>query len=302
MGGQVLHKAPADKEVQKILTTHPKLCVGVQLWDTDLYQIKDVEMNRVDDRVAIVTGGGSGIGEASCELLAEAGACMVVTDINEEAAQHTADIIKQRGGRAISLHQDVTEETRWQEVVDTALAEYGKVDVLVNNAGISGAGIDNIEESTFDDWRRIMNINLDAVYLGCRKAVDVMKKDGGSIVNISSVMGIVAGAGPAYNASKGGVRLLTKSIAAYCGKMEYKIRVNSVHPGYIWTPMIRNIVDGFEDVETEEELYAMLVMLHPIGRLGVAEDIAKGVRFLASDDSSFMTGSELVIDGGYTAV
>jgi len=264
--------------------------------------VKGDEMNRVDDRVAIVTGGGSGIGQASCELLAEAGAGIVVTDINEESARHSADIIKQRGGRAISIHQDVTHEGRWQEVVDAALSEFGKVDILVNNAGVSGAGSDNIEEGSFEDWRRIMNINLDAVYLGCRKAVELMKKDGGSIINISSVMGIVAGAGPAYNASKGGVRLLTKSIAAYCGKMEYKIRVNSVHPGYIWTPMIRNIVDRFDDVETEEELYEMLVMLHPIGRLGVAEDIARGVRFLASDDSSFMTGSELIIDGGYTAV
>ena len=259
-------------------------------------------MNRVDGRVAIVTGGGSGIGEASSALLAEAGACVVVTDIDEKSAQHTADTINQRGGRAISMQQDVTAETRWQEVVAATLSEFGKVNILVNNAGVSGAGSDNIEESSFEDWRRIMDINMDAVYLGCRKAVEVMKEEGGSIVNISSVMGIVGGAGPAYNASKGGVRLLTKSVAAYCGKMEYKIRVNSVHPGYIWTPMIRTIVDGFDDVETEEELYAMLVMLHPIGRLGVAEDIARGVRFLASDDSSFMTGSELVIDGGYTAV
>jgi NAD(P)-dependent dehydrogenase (short-subunit alcohol dehydrogenase family) len=121
-------------------------------------------------------------------------------------------------------------------------------------------------------------------------------------VNISSVMGIVGGAGPAYNASKGGVRLLTKSIASYCGRMGYPIRCNSVHPGYIWTPMVRQIAEVHEEVETEQELKEMLLLQHPIGRLGDPEDIANGVRFLVSDDSSFMTGSELVIDGGYTSV
>ncbi|MFP6809109.1 MAG: glucose 1-dehydrogenase [Pseudomonadales bacterium] len=259
-------------------------------------------MNRVDGKVAIVTGGGSGLGEASSELLAEGGANIVVTDINEEAAQHTADIIKQRGGKAISLHQDVTNEGRWQEVVQAAESEFGKLSVLVNNAGVSGAGHDNLEESTFESWRNIMSINLDAVYLGCKRAVEAMKEEGGSIINISSVMGLVGGAGPAYNASKGGVRLLTKSVAVYCGNNGYKIRVNSVHPGYIWTPMVRQIQEFMDEVSSEEELQQMLIMKHPIGRLGVAEDIGKGVRFLASEDSSFMTGSELVIDGGYTAV
>jgi NAD(P)-dependent dehydrogenase (short-subunit alcohol dehydrogenase family) len=147
-----------------------------------------------------------------------------------------------------------------------------------------------------------MAINLDAVNMGCRRAITEMKAHGGSIVNISSVMGIVGGAGPAYNASKGGVRLLTKSIASYCGRMGYPIRCNSVHPGYIWTPMVRQIAEVHEEVETEQELKEMLLLQHPIGRLGDPEDIANGVRFLVSDDSSFMTGSELVIDGGYTSV
>ena len=147
-----------------------------------------------------------------------------------------------------------------------------------------------------------MSVNIDAVHLGCRLGLEQMKSTGGSIVNISSVMGIVGGAGPAYNASKGAVRLLTKSIAAYCGKMGYPIRCNSVHPGYIWTPMVRQIVDVSDEVSTEDELREMLLMQHPIGRLGRPEDIAAGVKFLLSDESSFMTGSELVIDGGYTAV
>ena len=147
-----------------------------------------------------------------------------------------------------------------------------------------------------------MSINLDAVNLGCRIAIQEMKVTGGSIVNISSVMGLVGGAGPAYNASKGGVRLLTKSIASYCGRMGYPIRCNSVHPGYIWTPMVRQIAEVHEEVETEEALKEMLLLQHPIGRLGEPDDIANGIRFLISDESSFMTGSELVIDGGYTCV
>ena len=259
-------------------------------------------MNRVDDKVAIVTGGGSGIGEATSKLLAQGGASVVVTDRNEEAAEHTAKLIIQKGGRAISLHQDVVDEGRWQEVVDATMTEFGTLDVLVNNAGVSGAGGDNIEEGSFDSWRNIMSINLDAVYLGCRRAVNAMKDKGGSIINISSVMGMVGGAGPAYNASKGGVRLLSKSVAVYCGTMGYKIRVNSVHPGYVWTPMVRAIVEISDEVESEEELMEMLVIRHPIGRLGEPQDIARGICFLASDDASFITGSELVIDGGYTAV
>ncbi len=262
----------------------------------------DNNMNRVDEKVAIVTGGGSGIGEASSELLAEGGASVVVTDVNEEAAEHTANIIKQKGGQAISMHQDVADEGRWQEVVDTTITEFGKLDVLVNNAGVSGAGGDNIEDGTFENWRNIMSINLDAVYLGCKIAVDAMKDKGGSIINISSVMGIVGGAGPAYNASKGGVRLLSKSVAVYCGTMGYRIRVNSVHPGYIWTPMVRRFVEISDEVASEEELQEMLVLRHPIGRLGEAQDIARGICFLASDDAGFITGSELVIDGGYTAI
>ncbi|HKI75118.1 MAG TPA: glucose 1-dehydrogenase [Pseudomonadales bacterium] len=262
-------------------------------------------MNRVDGKVAIVTGGGSGIGAATSKLLATAGASVVVADIDGPSAGQVAGEILEAGGSALALHQDVTDPGQWDEVIEKTIAEYGKLDVLVNNAGVSGAGMGTLEEQSFENWRRILSINLDAVYLGTQRAVMTMKDTGGgSIVNISSVMGIVGGAGAAYNASKGGVRLLTKSVAVHCGTMGYNIRVNSVHPGYIWTPMVRNIVDvaPAEANLTEDGLRAMLVEKHPIGRLGEAEDIARGVLFLASDDSSFMTGSELVIDGGYTAV
>jgi len=261
-------------------------------------------MNRVDGKTAIVTGAGSGIGKATSRLLSQAGARVVVTDIDARAAGETAREIEADGGAALALHHDVTSEVHWGAVIDKTLAEYGQLDVLVNNAGISGAGLGTFEDQTFENWHKVMSINLDGVFLGTQRAVLAMKDSGGSIVNISSVMGIVGGAGAAYNASKGGVRLLTKSVAVHCGTMGYKIRVNSVHPGYIWTPMIANIVDiaPAEANLTEDGLRAMLVERHPIGRLGEPEDIARGVLFLASDDSSFMTGSELVIDGGYTAV
>ncbi|MEX0942363.1 MAG: glucose 1-dehydrogenase [Pseudomonadales bacterium] len=258
-------------------------------------------MNRVDGKVAIVTGGGSGIGAATSRLIAEAGGLVVVTDLDESAASAVAEEIKTP---VIALHHDVTSETDWQRVIDLALREFGRLDILVNNAGVSGAGMGSVEDQSFENWRKIIAVNLDSVFIGTQKAIAVMKDKGGTIVNISSVMGIVGGAGAAYNASKGGVRLLTKSVAVHCGNLGYNIRVNSVHPGYIWTPMVRGIVDAMpaEANMTEEGLQALLVEKHPIGRLGVAEDIARGVLFLASDDASFMTGSELVIDGGYTAV
>lgn len=262
-------------------------------------------MNRVDDKVAIVTGGGSGIGAATSKLLSAAGARVVVTDVNAKAAGEVAKEILEAGGESLALHHDATDEAQWDDVIDKTLAEYGKLDVLVNNAGISGAGMGPFEEVSFDNWRKVLSINLDAVFIGTQRAVLAMKDSGGgSIVNISSVMGIVGGAGAAYNASKGGVRLLTKSVAVHCGTMGYNVRVNSVHPGYIWTPMISSIIDVAPPEEniTEDGLRAMLLEKHPIGRLGVPEDIARGVLFLASDDSGFMTGSELVIDGGYTAV
>jgi 3(or 17)beta-hydroxysteroid dehydrogenase len=260
-------------------------------------------VSRVENKTAIVTGGGSGLGAASCELLARQGAKVVVTDVNAESAEQTANIIEQRGGKAIALHQDVVDQDRWQEVIDTTVSEFGGLDVLVNNAGIVGAGVVPMEDVSFESWRQVMTINLDAVFLGCQAAIREMKSsEGGSIINISSIMGIVGGAGAAYNASKGGVRLLSKSVAVYCGNNRYNIRCNSIHPGYIWTPMVKGIVDSVAEVDTEEALKLMLEAKHPIGRLGEADDIAQGVLFLASDESSFMTGSELVIDGGYTAV
>ena len=270
---------------------------------TTTNELQEVPVSRLENKTVVVTGGGSGLGAASCEMLAKEGAKVVVTDVNVEAAERTANVIEQRGGKTIALHQDVVDQGRWQEVIDTTVSEFGSLDVLVNNAGIVGAGSTPMEYVSLESWREVITINLDAVFLGCQAAIREMKSSGGgSIINISSIMGIVGGAGAAYNASKGGVRLLSKSVAVYCGNNGYNIRCNSIHPGYIWTPMVRAVVEFIEEVDTEDELKEMLIAKHPIGRLGEADDIAKGVLFLASDESSFMTGSELVIDGGYTAV
>ncbi len=251
-------------------------------------------MNRVDGKAAIVTGGGSGIGRACSELLSEAGADVVVTDLDIGAAEETVAMIRDTGRSALAVEHDVTSGEAWDTVVATTLETYGRLDVLVNNAGIGG-GAQAFEDTPFEAWRQVLSVNLDGVFLGTQQAVKVMREAGGSIVNISSIMGMVGGANAAYNASKGGVRLLTKSVAVYCGNNGLAIRVNSVHPGYVWTPMIQKGA-------SEEDIRNYLTPRHPIGRLGEPIDIARGVLFLASDDSSFMTGSELVIDGGYTAV
>lgn len=260
-------------------------------------------MNRIDNKVALVTGGGSGIGRSTCLAFAEAGGKVAVSDINLDSANETVQEIEAAGGEAIALLHDVTSVDEWDQVIDEVIANFGGLHILVNNAGVSGAGLPPIEEATMESWRAVMDINLDAVFVGCQKAVQQMQETGGSIINLSSVFGIVGGAGAAYNASKGAVRLLSKSVAVHCGNMGYNIRCNSVHPGFIWTPLVRNLVPFMDEPNlTEDGLKEMLIERHPIGRLGTPEEVAKAILFLASDDSAFITGTELVIDGGYTAV
>ena len=193
---------------------------------------------------------------------------------------------------------DVTEERQWEQAIGATVERFGRLDVLVNNAGIGIGG--NVEETTFEQWRRTQSVNLDAVFIGTRDAVRSMRKSGGgSIINLSSIEGIIGDPSlAAYNASKGGVRLLTKSAALYCAKAGLKIRVNSVHPGYIWTPMVENFLRSQGDVEKGRQ---HLNSLHPIGHVGEPNDVAYGVLYLASDESKFVTGAEIVIDGGYTA-
>lgn len=255
-------------------------------------------MGRVQGKVALITGAAKGIGREAALLLAREGARVAVTDVDEAEGRKVTEAIAAAGGEALFLKQDVADESQWQAVIAAVVERFGALNILVNNAGVALAG--SVEETSLEDWRWLMSINLDAVFLGTKHAILAMKETGGgSIVNISSIEGIIGDPNlAAYNASKGGVRIFTKSAALHCARAGYKIRVNSVHPGYIWTPMVEGFLNETEDPAAGKE---GLVALHPIGRLGVAGDIANGILYLASDESSFMTGSELVIDGGYTA-
>jgi len=262
-------------------------------------------MGRLDGKVAIVTGAAKGIGAAASGLLAEEGASVVCTDIDVAAGEAVADAIQNNGGQATFVSHNVTEEAEWERVTAHAIESFGQLDILVNNAGIAPPGAP-IEDLELDQWRNTIAIDLDSVFLGCKHGIRAMKQSGGgSIINISSIMGIVGTPNAAdYNAAKGGVRLLTKVAALECADAGYGIRVNSVHPGFIDTPLVRNVVkEGViaGRMGSANEAIEMLTMLHPIGRLGFPKEIANAVLFLASDESSFMTGSEMVVDGGYTA-
>jgi len=257
-------------------------------------------MDRVRDKVAIITGGALGLGAASARMLVREGATVVLTDLKDSEGQAVAKDINAAGGKALYLHHDVASEEDWKSVIARTVKEFGRLDVLVNNAGV-GVGAPP-EEQTLEQWRWLMSINLDGVFLGTKHAILAMKQHpprGGSIINLSSIEGLVGDPNlGAYNASKGGVRLYTKSVALYCAKSGLNIRVNSIHPGYIWTPMVENYLKESGDVaEGRKAVDAM----HPIGHVGEPDDIAYGVVYLASDESKFVTGSELVIDGGYTA-
>jgi len=252
-------------------------------------------MKKLAGKVALVTGGADGIGAAACKAMADEGASVVVTDIDLERAQALALSL---GNNASAAVMDVREESAWQDQLAAVTDKYGRLDILVNNAGGAGAG--NIEEISFDDFRQSIRLNLESVFIGSRLAIELMKGRGGSIVNVSSIHGIRAAAHAAsYTAAKGGVRLLTKSIALHCAQNGYNIRCNSIHPGYILTTQLLDWVGRQEDPEAT---MAGLVAQHPIGFLGAPEDIGAGILFLASDDSRFMTGTELVMDGGFTLV
>ena len=248
---------------------------------------------RLEGKVALISGGARGMGAAEARLFASEGAKVVLGDVLESEGQQVEAEIAEAGGEAVFVHLDVTSEDDWQQAVDTAIERYGGLHILVNNAGIWNGG--NVETQTIDGWDRIMDINAKGVFLGTRAAIPAMRESGsGSIVNISSVAGIIGSIGAtAYNASKGAVRLLTKSTAVqYAAE---GIRCNSVHPGPIETQMIREV---YPDKETRNSRVSAI----PMGRMGEMDDVAKGVLFLASDEASYMTGSELVIDGGATAM
>ena len=253
-------------------------------------------MDRVKGKVAIVTGAGGGIGRAIALLLAKEGAKVTLSDVNEVSGKKVVEEIERAGGEALFLKHDVTKERDWEEVIRKTLERFGKLDVLVNNAGV--VLWKKIEDISLDEWRWLMSINLDGVFLGTKFAMGAMKKSGGgSIINISSVAAMVGTLdASAYHASKGGVRVFTKAAALECSKAGYghNIRVNSVHPGIIKTSLV-------EEVLNDENKMRAALSWHPIGNFGEPEDVAYGVLYLASDESKFVTGSELVIDGGWTA-
>ncbi|BFM14999.1 glucose 1-dehydrogenase [Maricurvus nonylphenolicus] len=254
---------------------------------------------RLEGKVALVTGAGSGIGEAVSKRLAEEGAVVYVSDINLEGAQRVAADISEAGGKAVAKQQDVTNADRWQQVITEIVAEQGGLQVLVNNAGIVIPG--SVADCSLADWKTTQAVNGESVFMGTQSAIDAMKDSGGSIINISSIEGIVGEPqAAAYNYSKGGVRIFTKSAALHCASQGYPVRINSVHPGFIETPLIAGAAASLSEAEAIEMLERIQAAI-PMGHMGQPEDIANGCLFLASDESRYMTGSELVIDGGYTA-
>lgn len=248
---------------------------------------------RLEGKVALISGGSRGMGAYEAELFIKEGAKVVIGDVRDDEGSALAEKIAEGGGEAVFMHLDVTSESDWAAAVKEAVTRYGKLDVLVNNAGVSARG--SIEETSVDDWDRVMDINAKGVFLGTRSAIPEMRKaGGGSIINISSQLGLVGmgESSPQYQASKGAVRIFSKSAA-----IQYAaegIRINSVHPGPIITPMT-------EARRSDAAVQQRMISRIPLGRYGESEDVAYGVLYLASDESSFVTGSELVIDGGWTA-
>lgn len=262
------------------------------------FELKENIMNRVEDKVAIVTGGAAGIGRAVCRALALEGAKVAVTDLQDEKGREIVEEIVEAGGTAEYWHLDVSSETEVKKVFADIRDRFGSSDVLVNNAGIAGTNKPT-HEITEEEWDTVMAINVKGVFLCTKHVIPSMREaGGGSIINLSSIYGIVSAPDiPAYHASKGAVRMMTKTDALLYAKE--KIRVNSVHPGFIWTPLVEEL--GERSSEGVEKFREQLDSLHPVGHVGEPDDIAWGIVYLASNESKFVTGSELVIDGGYTA-
>ncbi len=244
-------------------------------------------MTRFTDRVALITGGASGIGKATAQRIASEGGAVVIADVQDDMGAAVVAELEQAGGKAAFVHLDVTDEQGWADAVAKTVEQFGRLDILVNNAGIGDT--EPIEVTSLDTWNKVVAVTQTSVFLGLKAAADALKQSKhGSVINISSMYGIVgSGVSPAYHAAKGAVRLLTKTTAL--GWAKEGVRVNSVHPGFIDTPILG---------DTDR---AGLIAGTPMGRLGKPEEIAAMIAFLASDDASFATGGEFVVDGGYTA-
>lgn len=256
-------------------------------------------MKRVDNKVCIVTGGGMGIGEACALRLGEEGARIALFDVQDVEGHAVAERLQGMGISAHYWHVDVSDESAVKAAIDAVVDQYGTLDVLVNNAGISGVNKPT-HEVTEAEWDRVQAINVKGVFFCTKHAIPHLRRaGGGSIINLSSIYGLVGAADvPPYHASKGAVSLMTRTDAMFYAAD--RIRVNSVHPGYIWTPMVEHHLQnsGATDLQAAR---SGLDALHPLGHIGEPDDIAWGVVYLASDESKFITGAELVIDGGYTA-
>lgn len=255
---------------------------------------------RVAGKKAFITGGAQGLGAAFARKLASEGAKVSVADINAEGAKAVAAAIDAEfgAGTAFAFPLDVTKEEQWIFALEEADEAMGGISVLVNNAGISRGG--NIEELSYEDWKLVMSVNVDSVFLGTKHALKYLRQNQpGSIINISSIAGVIAGHNtPVYNASKAAVWLLSKGIGLHCAKQGLDVRSNSIHPTFIDTP----ILDPLRQRFGKEEAEAKLARQVPLGRIGQPEDIANAVLYLASDESSFMTGAELRLDGGISAM
>ena len=261
-------------------------------------------MDRLNGKVALVTGGAVGIGRGCALAMAKAGATVVVTDIQTTAGRACAAEIEAAGGKALFLEQDTTSEDRWIAVIAAVKAQFGKLDILVNNAGIAVAG--PVTECTLEAWRKQQAVNVEGVFLGVKHALPLMRESGGgSIINLSSVAGMKGSPNlTAYCASKGAVRLFTKAVALECAQARDGVRVNSVHPGIIETAIWGAIGDGMANAApgaNRIDLDAVSAVATPLGVKGFPEDIAAGVVYLASDEARYVTGTELVIDGGMCA-
>ncbi|HEN8798348.1 TPA: SDR family oxidoreductase [Pseudomonas putida] len=245
---------------------------------------------RLAGKIAVISGACSGLGKATAIRFAQEGAKLVLGDINELAAEAVIAEIVDNGSEAIFVRLDVRSEASWIATFENAIDHFGHVHIVMNSAGIAVPG--NVEDMSFEDWKRELDVNLHGTFLGTKHGMKALKAEGGSIINLSSIEGIVGiDTYAAYSAGKAGVRNLTKSAALHAGRSGYKVRVNSIHPGYIRTPMV-----GDDPAEL-----ARLAKLHPIGHIGEPIDIANMALFLASDESAFATGAEFVIDGGFLA-
>jgi NAD(P)-dependent dehydrogenase (short-subunit alcohol dehydrogenase family) len=260
--------------------------------------MRDTRVGRVAGKVAVVTGAAGGLGAAIARRLADEGARVALTDIDEPAVAAVAATIP----GSLALRHDVTDEARWREVLEEVAGRFGAIHVLVNNAGIGSVG--TIEQADFAEWKRVHAIDLDSVFLGCKYVLPYLRRAatperGCAIVNISSVAGIVAGHNvPAYNSAKAAVRHLTKSVALHCARTAPGVRCNSVHPAFVDTPILDDIAVGMPRAEALEKLARQI----PLRKVGEPDDVAWGVVYLASDESRFMTGAELVLDGGISAM